>query len=162
MYYLKYLFFLLFPVLPSTGISSAQESSLPRFASLRSGEINVRTGPGTRHPIEWHYVKRSLPVEIISEFNTWRKIRDPHGEGGWIHSRMLSMNRTFYIPVSAVLLYHENSITSHPIAQLEEGVIGQIIKCPSDAMGFCNISISGYEGWIRRSDIWGVYAHENF
>ena len=40
---------------------------VPRFASLRSGEVNVRTGPGTRYPVEWQFVKRGLPIEITAD-----------------------------------------------------------------------------------------------
>ena len=35
---------------------------LPRFVSLKSGEVNLRTGPGKRYPIDWIYRRRGLPV----------------------------------------------------------------------------------------------------
>ncbi|MEJ0071708.1 MAG: hypothetical protein WDO24_26590 [Pseudomonadota bacterium] len=40
--------------------SHAAESSLPvpRFVSLRSDEVNVRTGPGVRYPIDWYSCAR--------------------------------------------------------------------------------------------------------
>jgi hypothetical protein len=52
---------------------------VPRFVSLRTEPINLRTGPGVRYPVEWVYVRKRLPVEVIAEFDTWRRIRDPDG-----------------------------------------------------------------------------------
>jgi SH3-like domain-containing protein len=33
-------------------------------------------GPSTNYPIELMYVTKNLPVEIIDEFDAWRKIKD--------------------------------------------------------------------------------------
>ena len=52
---------------------------IPRFASVRSDEANVRTGPGTRYPVEWVFKRKSMPVEIVAEYENWRKIRDWQG-----------------------------------------------------------------------------------
>ena len=49
--------------------------AIPRMVSLRSSLINVRSGPGSRYPIEWVYKQKGAPVEIIAEFELWRKIR---------------------------------------------------------------------------------------
>ena len=49
---------------------------VPRFVTLRSDEVNVRTGPGERYPIEWVFTRKGMPVEILAEFDVWRKIRD--------------------------------------------------------------------------------------
>ncbi|MBY0510362.1 MAG: hypothetical protein K2P94_09430, partial [Rhodospirillaceae bacterium] len=66
---------------------------IPRFVSLRTNPINLRTGPGVRYPVDWVYVRRHLPVEVIGEFDTWRQIRDPDGTEGWVHQQMLSGKR---------------------------------------------------------------------
>ncbi len=66
---------------------------LPRFVTTRSEPINVRVGPGTRYDIAWVYVKAGTPVEIIQEFDTWRKIRDVDGSEGWLHQNLLQGKR---------------------------------------------------------------------
>src|SRR4029453_16249428 len=67
---------------------------LPRFASLDSKEVNLRAGPGKDYPILWVYQRRGLPVEIIQEFDTWRRIRDRDGTVGWVQQNLLSGRRT--------------------------------------------------------------------
>src|SRR5579864_875220 len=63
---------------------------IPRFASLRSDEVNVRTGPGTRYPVDWVFKRKGMPVEIVAEYENWRKIRDWQGASGWVHQSLLS------------------------------------------------------------------------
>ena len=45
--------------------------STPRFAALRSDEVNVRTGPGVRYPIDWVFTRKTLPVQITAEVDTF-------------------------------------------------------------------------------------------
>ena len=66
---------------------------LPRFVSLRSEEVNLRTGPGVQYPVDWVYKRRNMPVEVLAEFGTWRKVRDIQGTQGWVHQSLLSSNR---------------------------------------------------------------------
>ena len=77
-------------ILPASG----GRLPLPRFVSLRSDEVNLRLGPGAEYPVDWIYVRERLPVEIISEFGPWRKIRDNSGTVGWVHQSMVSGMRT--------------------------------------------------------------------
>jgi len=66
---------------------------LPRFASLRTEEVNLRTGPGERYPIEWVLTRKDMPVEIVDEHENWRRVRDWQGTEGWVHQRMVSGRR---------------------------------------------------------------------
>ena len=61
---------------PSNAQRKGTGLPLPRFASLRADEANVRAGPGTRYPIEWVFKRKGMPVEIVAEFENWRKIRE--------------------------------------------------------------------------------------
>ena len=73
-----------FPALAEDINGSAIKTSglpLPRYVSLKSDKVYVRTGPSVRYPIRWIYQKSDIPVEIVEEFDVWRKIRDSEGEG---------------------------------------------------------------------------------
>src|SRR5919106_133867 len=70
---------------------------LPRFVSLGSDEVNLRFGPGETYPIAWILTREGLPVEIVEEFDTWRKVRLHDGDFGWIHGSLLSSRRTVLV-----------------------------------------------------------------
>lgn len=132
---------------------------LPRFVSLRSDEVNLRTGPGQRYPIDWTYTRKDLPVEIIAEFEAWRKIRDWQGTEGWVHQSMLSGRRAMVVIGGAHPLRGSDSDAADRLAQVDEGVVGRLLRCPR-AKEYCKVEVGGVQGWMRRDEIWGVYKSE--
>ena len=141
---------------PTTG--SVTGLPLPRFAALRSDEVNMRSGPGTRFPIEWTYQRRELPVEIVREFELWRRIRDPEGTEGWVHQSTLMGRRSFIVrgaPGSEVMLRRRAEDQAQPVARLRPGVVGRLRACEPNSP-WCEAQIGEFRGHIKRADIWGV------
>ncbi len=134
-----------------------QDRPLPRFVSLRSDKINLRTGPGTNYPVEWVYTRRRMPVEVTAEFENWRKIRDWKGTEGWVHQSMIDGRRTALVVGGIRVLRLAAADESGPVARVEPGVIGLILECDPD---WCRIEVDGYLGWLRRDAFHGVYPDE--
>jgi len=131
---------------------------LPRFVSLRAGEVNLRTGPGVRYPIDWVYRRRDLPVEIIDEFDTWRRIRDWQGTLGWVHQSMLQGRRTILVVGEQRVLRRDPEAGAPGLAYATPGVIGEIKKCRGD---WCKVVLEGFTGWLRKSNFYGAYGDED-
>jgi SH3-like domain-containing protein len=132
-------------------------SKLPRFASVRAAEVNVRTGPGVRYPVEWVFVYRNMPVEIVAEFDTWRKVRDWDGTEGWVHRSMLSGRRSVIVTGGRHALRRISEAKSRIVARVDERVVGKLITCKET---WCRLEIAGRRGWMRRNYLWGVYKDE--
>ena len=66
---------------------------LPRFVTLKSDRVNSRIGPGLNYSVDWLYLKAGLPMEVIQEYDTWRRVRDSDGSEGWINQALLSGKR---------------------------------------------------------------------
>lgn len=131
---------------------------LPRYASLRASKVHLRTGPGVRYPVEWVFVYRSMPVEIVAEFENWRKVRDWQGTEGWVHRTMLSGTRTAIVTGGIQPLRRDPDTGAPLIARVEEKVVGRLVECTGD---WCRIEIGKRRGWIRRDHVWGVYDGES-
>src|ERR1700716_2387538 len=85
---------------PDKSVAAQRKGSglpLPRFATLKSDEVNVRTGPGARYPIDWVFRGNGMPVEIAAEYENWPKIRDGQGASGWVYQGLLTGKRSFVI-----------------------------------------------------------------
>ncbi len=137
--------------------ASETDLPIPRFVSLKSDEVNLRTGPGIRYPIKWIYKRQRLPVEIIEEFENWRKIKDSTGESGWVYKGMVEGRRTALVKGEVRTLYQRPDITSKPLVKLEAGVVSNLLSCDEK---WCEIEIAGLSGWISRDGIYGVYESE--
>jgi len=140
-------------------IGESTSLPLPRFVSLRTEPVNMRTGPGVRYPVTWVYQRRGLPVEVTDEFDTWRRVKDPDGEEGWVHQSMLSGQRTGFVIREATPVYKGPTLSSAIVAQLSPGVVVTVDRCPRQTE-FCLIEIDGDEGWVERGVFWGLYDGE--
>lgn len=133
---------------------------IPRFVSLGSEKVFVRTGPALRYPIKWVYQREHMPVEIIQEFDTWRKIRDMDGDDGWVHQSLLSGARSGIVKGEAKLSVHKDpDANSSTIVYFEPNVVVSLDKCHGL---WCKVSAQGYDGWAERKFLWGIYADEDF
>ncbi len=137
---------------------------LPRFVSLKSGRVNARIGPGVNYPISWLYLKPGLPMEILQEFDNWRKVRDSDGAEGWINQSLLSGKRMGIAAPwqrgkeAMIDLLREPEKDARTVAIIEPGVIGKINQCNGT---WCEMNFAGNTGWVSQSLIWGAYPGEN-
>lgn len=149
---------------PAFAQETADESesglSVPRMVSLRSNLINARSGPGARYPIEWVYMQKGAPVEIIAEFELWRKIKDWQGSESWVHKSMLSGKRSVkVITPGENNVYAKDDFKAKIIAKVEDEVVGEIEKCPVNN-SFCKIKFASITGWVPRQNLYGIYPEE--
>ena len=145
------------PEAPDKG--TATGLPLPRFASLRADDVNMRAGPGTRYPIEWVYKRRDLPVEIEREFEVWRLVKDSDGTKGWVHQATLTGRRSFIVGAADATLRRTAADEAAPVAILKPGVIGRIRSCTKGSE-WCQMEAGDYRGWLRRSQFWGTLDGE--
>ncbi len=149
-------------ILLASGLAPAEAANesglpLPRFVSVRSGEVNLRTGPGTRYPIEWVLTRRAMPVEVIQEFDTWRRIRDYQGTVGWVQSSFLTNRRTLIVTGATRKLREDKAESAAAVAMVEPGLVGRLLECRDV---WCRAEIGGYKGWLKRGEFFGAYADE--
>ena len=62
-----------------TTTKGASGLPIPRFVSLKAKRVNMRVGPGQNYTVSWLYTKAAIPMEIIQEFDNWRRVRDFEG-----------------------------------------------------------------------------------
>ena len=155
---------------PPSGVDAQQTGSvgpsglpLPRFVSLKSDRVNARIGPGISYAVNWLYLKPGLPMEIIQEYDNWRKVRDSDGAEGWVNQSLLSGKRTALVAPWQKGKDAELKLLSDPetdagvVALIEPGVVGKINQCNGD---WCEMTFSGTSGWISQSQVWGAYPGE--
>lgn len=135
---------------------------LPRFVSLKSDRVNVRGGPSTDHKVKWIFRRAGLPVEIIQEFDNWRRIRDSEGEEGWVYHTLLSGRRTALVSpwqkAGILVDLRESADEAAPVsAQAQIGVQVDIDSCQGN---WCEVNADKHSGWVKANLLWGVYPDE--
>ena len=130
---------------------------IPRFVSLKSNEINLRVGPSENYPINIKYIKKNLPIEIIGEFDVWRKVRDHEGNIGWIKKGLLKGDRYILTGITNNDVKIFNRPNGNKIGIIKKNNILRLEKCLEK---WCYIFHQDIKGWLSKNDIWGVYQKE--
>lgn len=154
---------------PEVGLGPVTKLPLPRYASLKTDRVNLREGPSKDHRTLWVFQRQGLPVEIVAEFETWRRIRDSEGTEGWVLHSLLSGRRTSVVTAgkatdkTATPLFARADDKADEEARLQAGVIGSVKTCTGT---WCRVVVSlpqkggDLDGYIRQDRLWGVYPNE--
>lgn len=131
---------------------------LPRFVSLKRSLVNVRKGPNETYDIIWSYTRQHLPVEIIQEYDNWRRIRDHQGNDGWVFHSLLSGSKYGLVAPwkedGYFTIHQSRSESSKVVAKLQVGVLGRITDCDGK---WCQMTVKIHQGYIRQEFLWGTY-----
>lgn len=134
---------------------------IPRFVSLKAEKVNVRRGPSSDHAVAWVFQRKGLPVEIVAEFENWRRVRDSDGSEGWILQNMLSGKRTAVIAPwkqgQNLALHSGAGDATGLVAKVGTGVVAEVEGCDGN---WCELTAGGYDGYVEQSQLWGVYPGE--
>lgn len=134
---------------------------MPRFVSLKTDRVNVRQGPTRDQDVSFVFQRSGLPVEVVAEYENWRRIRDSEGSGGWVLQSLLSGRRTALVAPwgreKAVALHGHADPASPTVAMLQPGVLATVKACASS---WCRISGDRFDGWIEQDRLWGAYPDE--
>lgn len=154
--------------LPEAAATGKSESGLPlpRFVSLKADRVNLRAGPGTDYPTSWVYRRAGLPLEVLSEFEGWRQVRDAEGATGWVLQSLLSGRRTALVtpwdvkpkttkPQLSVRV--SDSESARVVVNVEAGVIANVLGCDGR---WCNVTVDQFKGYLPQKKLWGVYENE--
>jgi SH3-like domain-containing protein len=152
---------------PAQEAGPVTQLPLPRYVSLKSDRVNLREGPSKDHRTRWVFQRAGLPVEVVGEFETWRRIRDAEGTEGWVLHSLLSGRRTAMVmPWSRdkdpVPLRERADDDGDVVARLQPGVIVGVRRCTG---AWCRVAVAmprarDLDGFVRQERLWGVYPNE--
>jgi len=156
------------PAGSDVGVGKVSGLPVPRFVSLKTDRVNLREGPSKDNRTAWVFQRAGLPVEIVAEFETWRRIRDAEGTEGWVLHSLLSGRRTALVApwtkgdVQPVTLYERADERAEIVAKLQPNVIVSVKQCTGS---WCRIMVAqpsarDLDGYIRQDRLWGVYPNE--
>lgn len=127
---------------------------IPRFVATKATRTNLRAGPGNQYPIRWVYLRKSIPLKVVAEYDYWRKVKDIDNTEGWIHKTLLVSTQAVWVscPVADVLA--EPNSGSGVVLKAERGVDAEFLNEIKN--NYAKVRISGQKGWVRIEHLWGV------
>jgi SH3-like domain-containing protein len=127
---------------------------VPRYVSLKFGEVNARGGPGDDYKLLWTYRARGLPLQVIAETADWRRVCDPEGAMAWVHQRTVDTRRTVMrTRAEALDMRRAPQADAAVAARLAGSSVAVLDQCRE---GWCKISVGRTQGWIPAGEVWGT------
>jgi SH3-like domain-containing protein len=134
--------------------SQQNSGPYPRFGSLKKPEVNVRSGPGNQYPIIWIYQRAWYPIQILTRYDNYYKVRDAEAEEGWVHVNMISKRQTALVASrEPALLLKKPNPQARRVARLAAGVIVAIKDCEDKPYCAVEVVPSGEEGFVLKSTL---------
>lgn len=127
---------------------------VPRYVSLKRGEVFGRKGPGKDYDAVWVYHALGLPVQVVQETTDWRRICDPDGGVVWVHRSMTDGRRTVMaVGAAPVAIRNDRKATARVVGLLNARALAALDQCKDD---WCKVSVGGVHGWVAQTQVWGA------
>jgi SH3-like domain-containing protein len=127
---------------------------VPRWVSLRSGQVNGRAGPGPDYPVVWQYTVRGLPVQVLGETREWRRVCDPDGAVAWIAATRTAGRRTaMRVKPGELPLRAAPKAEARVTARLAARAVADVDRCED---GWCRLSVGDVRGWAPEGEVFGT------
>src|SRR3546814_15940372 len=95
-----------------------------------------------------------MPVEIIDEFDTWRRISDWQGTEGWVHQSMVQGQRGILVTGRRHTLARRPAPGAPGVALVDACVVG-VLECCHGA--WCEVTDGGLAGRLQLEAFSGLY-----
>ena len=131
---------------------SAGAAQASDMVSVAGAEVNMRSGPGTRHEAVWA-LARGYPLVVVGRQGKWLKVRDFENDQGWVYRSLTDRTPHHIVKAPVANLRRTPSTRATIVGKALYGDVlrtldrrGQWIKVRHEA---------GITGWIATRLVWG-------
>ena len=102
-----------------------------------------------------HIAPRGMPVEVVTTYGEWSKIRDAEGKLTWIMTRMLSPKRNVIITATNAKIHAAADDNSAIVFSADKNVLLDLSD-PVATSGWLKVHHhDGQSGYVKASEVWG-------
>ncbi len=99
---------------------------------------------------------RGMPLEVLSQVNTWIKVRDVAGDVMWIERKDLGGSPNVVASVSMATVRSAAQDGAPVVFQAERGVMLEVVEGAATA-GWVRVRHrDGTSGWVKAAEVWGA------
>lgn len=122
------------------------------MVSVSIQEANLRSGPGSTHPVQWKVIQ-GFPLEVIKRQGNWIQVRDFEKDVAWIYSSSVDKKPYVIVTGNTVNLRATPSVSARIVDKVAYGTVMERI---SQQTGWVKVRIGTTTGWIADNYVWGL------
>ena len=102
-----------------------------------------------------HIAPRGMPVEVVTTYGDWSKIRDAEGKLTWIMTKMLTPKRNVIITAANAKIRATADDNGAIVFTADKDVLLELTD-PVSTAGWLKVRHrDGQSGYVKASDVWG-------
>jgi SH3-like domain-containing protein len=139
-------------LLPALLLLAGLPAAAQQMVSVAANEVNMRSGPGRDHPVDWR-LDRGYPLKVIDTQGSWLKVIDFEDDEGWVHRPLTSKTPHHVVKVKTADMHSAPSAKSRIVSKLAYGAVLKTLRRSGDWVKLQRKS--GVSGWVARRLLWG-------
>jgi SH3-like domain-containing protein len=98
---------------------------------------------------------RGMPVEVVTAYGDWVKVRDASGELAWTEAKLLSARRNVVVRVANAKLHAAPDEAAPLVMTADKGVLLELVD-PQPASWVHVRHPDGIDGYAKAAEVWGI------
>ena len=124
------------------------------FRSVGAPSVVLYDAPSVKGA-KRYIAPRGMPVEIVSRYGDWVKVRDADGELAWTESKGLSAQRNVVVKAVSAKVRAAPDDHAAILMTADKGVLLELLD--PQATGWVRVRHEdGIAGFVRATEIWGI------
>ncbi|MFN3789686.1 SH3 domain-containing protein [Massilia sp.] len=124
------------------------------FKSVGSTPVILYDTPTTKGT-RMYIAPRGMPLQVVSSYGDWVKVRDANGELAWTEARGLSPRRNLVVRTPGAKVFAGPDEGSQVLMTADRGVLLELVD--PTALAWIRIRHrDGIDGYVRANDVWGL------
>jgi SH3-like domain-containing protein len=124
------------------------------FRSVGAPSVVLYDAPSVKSA-KRYIAPRGMPVEIVSRYGDWVKVRDADGELAWTESKGLSARRNVVVKALSAKVHATADENAAVLMTADKGVLLELLD--PQATGWVRVQHEdGISGFVRATEIWGM------
>lgn len=128
-------------------------ASAQKMVSVDRNEINMRSGPGTRHDALW-LLGQGYPLQVIGRKGDWYQVRDFEADKGWVYRPLVDTTRHHIVKAKVANIRRAPTTRSAVVGKAQ---YGDVLRTVERRKHWVKVQREGRkgQGWIARRLLWG-------
>ena len=124
------------------------------FRSVGAPSVVLYDAPSVKG-VKRYIAPRGMPVEIVSRYGDWVKVRDADGELAWTESKGLSARRNVVVRALSARVHATPDENGALLMTADKGVLLELSD--PQTSGWVRVRHEdGIAGYVRAAEVWGI------
>ena len=98
---------------------------------------------------------RGMPLQVVSSYGDWVKVRDANGELAWTEAKGLGPRRNLVVRTPGAKVFAGPNEGSQVLMTADRGVLLELVD--PTALAWIRVRHrDGIDGYVRANDVWGL------